>query len=380
MLGIVAGMHVAMGCAGIGIPLFAIALGADSLDLGVIGAVGTSVYTALALLFGQLSDRIGRGLLVTVAPFLYAAAVFAGAFSHSWQNLVLMTVVTSVAMAMLWPAYMALVAETAPSGGLVAQIAAYNLAWCAGIVLGNSAGGALSERLIALPLFGASVVAVVVGVALAGFVRTLPPAHHAARETPPDGEVPVSDTRARALLGACWCAMFASVFGIATVRMLFPELALELRFTPVVIGIVVAVLTVGQALMFVVLGAGGWWRYRLAPLLCAQILAVAGYIAVGIVRSPILFALAFTAIGAVNALAYTSGYYYGVNRRVRRGAFTGTHEAILGAGSAIGPLIGGVLGRSVGLRAPYFMAACVVAGAILVELLVNCTCRKERAV
>jgi MFS family permease len=376
LLAVVAGMHIAMGCVGIGVPLFAIALGADSFDLGVIGAVGTAVYTALAILFGRLSDRVGRRLLILTAPFLYSAAVLIAAFSHSWQSLVPVTVVTAAAMAMLWPAYMALVAETAPVGGLVRQIAAYNLAWCGGIVLGNSAGGALAGRLVVLPLFVGAAAAASVGLALAVFARRLPPAHGTGSDAPPDGEMPLSATRARALLGACWCAMFASVFGIAAIRMLFPELALNLRLTPAAIGLLIAVVTVGQAVMFIVLGWGGWWRYRLAPLWAAQISSVAAYVAVAVGRSWLVFVVAFAVIGAANALAYTSGYYYGVNRALRRGAFAGMHEAILGAGSALGPLAGGFLGRTMGLRAPYYLAATVVATAVLLELCVHFCVRK----
>ncbi|UCH33906.1 MAG: MFS transporter [Armatimonadota bacterium] len=364
----VAVMHVAMGTAGVGISLLAIALGADSLALGVIGTVGTVVYTGLAFTFGRLSDRGGRMILVRVAPLAYAAALLAATLGKTWQHLIPIAVVTAVSMAMLWPAYMAMVAEAAPRGRLAGQIAAYNVAWCSGITVGNSLGGTFSGQFVTLPLYVASALAIVVALMLAGLRPGARSRDDAASDGPPDGVVPVSVHRARALLLASWCAMFASVFGAASLRVLFPKLALDLEFQPAVIGLVLAALTAGQAIMFLVLGGGAWWRYRLLPLVLVQGASAVAYVAVGLVRAPAAFGAAFAVIGAAGALAYTSSYYYGVNRAARRGAFTGIHEAILGAGGALSPLLGGILAREVSLRLPYFVAGGVIVAAIGVEV------------
>jgi MFS family permease len=369
LVALVAIMHTAMGCVGIGVPLLAISLGADSLDLGLLGTASTAVYTAFALLFGRLSDRVGRDALVIAAPFIYSAAALLAGFSKSWQTLVPIYVVTAIAMALLWPAYMALVAEAAPRGRLLGQIAAYNIAWCSGLIVGNSVGGVLAGKLAPLPLDAACTLAAGVGLALL-VLRCKGLLHGGTiSRTAPDGELPVSPARTWLFLGACWCAMFASTFGMSALRMLFPKLALDLGFAPAAIGLLFAALTAGQAVMFVLVGAAHWWRYKLGPLVAVQGLSVLAYVIVGCTRSGAAFSLAFAVIGAAGALAYTSGYYYAVNRASRRGAFAGIHESVLGAGGALGPLIGGLLAREVGPRLPYFAAAAVIAVAIALELI-----------
>lgn len=376
IMAVVAMMHIAMGCVGIGVPLLAISLGADSLDLGILGTVSTAVYTAFALLFGRLSDRVGRATLVVAAPFIYSAATLFAGFSKSWQTLIPIYVIAAIAMALLWPAYMALVAEAAPRGRLVGQIAAYNVAWCSGLIIGNSVGGALAGKLAPLPLYTASALAAGVGGALTVMRRGGLLGGHPAHDTAPDGDLPVPAVHARLLLGVCWCAMFASVFGMSILRMLFPKLALDLGFAPAAIGLMFAALAAGQAIMFVALGLGRWWQYRLAPLMAAQLASALAYVVIALTRSGAAFSLAFAVIGAAGALAYASGYYYSVNRALRRGAFAGMHEAILGAGGALGPLIGGLLAREVGVRLPYFAAGAVIVVGIAVEL-VGRSCWKE---
>jgi MFS family permease len=376
MLCAVAMMHVAMGCVGIGMPLLAISLGADSLDLGVLGTVSTAVYTAFALLFGRLSDRVGRATLVVAAPFIYSGAILCAGFSKTWQMLILIYAITAVAMALLWPAYMVLVAEAAPRGRLAGQIAAYNVAWCSGLVIGNSAGGMLAGKLAPLPLYAASALSAGVGLVLATMNRG---GLFSGQRTggAPDGELPVPAGQVWLLLGVCWCAMFASVFGMSILRMLFPKLAVDLGFAPAAIGLMLAALTAGQAVAFIALGLGHWWRYRLGPLIAAQCASVLAYVVIAFTRSGAAFALAFALIGACGGLAYSAGYYYGVNRALRRGAFTGLHEAILGAGGALGPLIGGLLAREVGARLPYLTAAGVVAVAMALELTARSCCKQD---
>jgi MFS family permease len=51
----------------------------------------------------------------------------------------------------------------------------------------------------------------------------------------------------------------------------------------------------------------------------------------------------------------------------KKGKGTGLHESILGSGVVLGPLLGGIMAHSVGLRAPYILCLVVLAGVMAVE-------------
>ncbi|HXZ38303.1 MAG TPA: hypothetical protein VEL68_19915, partial [Thermodesulfobacteriota bacterium] len=46
----------------------------------------------------------------------------------------------------------------------------------------------------------------------------------------------------------------------------------------------------------------------------------------------------------------------------------GLHESILGSGVVLGPLLGGILAHSTGLRAPYILCLAVLAIVVIIEV------------
>jgi MFS family permease len=52
----------------------------------------------------------------------------------------------------------------------------------------------------------------------------------------------------------------------------------------------------------------------------------------------------------------------------KKGKGAGLHESILGSGVVLGPLLGGIMAHSAGLRAPYVLCLGVLAMVIVIEL------------
>ena len=134
-------------------------------------------------------------------------------------------------------------------------------------------------------------------------------------------------------------------------------------------------LTLGgvQTLAFVLLGTGysTRWHYRFSPMLVVQLLAVISFLGIWNIQHTLLWVFAFGIIGVSAAFTYFSSLYYGLDRHVDKGNKSGWHEAILGLGILLGPLLGGILADSrFGTQSPYLLCAGAVGIAILVEIFI----------
>ena len=92
-----------------------------------------------------------------------------------------------------------------------------------------------------------------------------------------------------------------------------------------------------------------------------------------------LFALGFAMAGICAGMTYVCSLFYSLHGRDRdRGKTTGLHEAVLGSGAFMGPLLGGLSAQFINLRAPFAVAACVFAVACVLQLWVWSRAQKPR--
>ena len=134
-------------------------------------------------------------------------------------------------------------------------------------------------------------------------------------------------------------------------------------------------LTLGgvQTMAFLILGTGysTRWHYRLAPMLIVQLLAALSFFGIWQLQHTLLWIFAFGVIGMSAAFTYFSSLYYGLDRHVDKGNKSGWHEAILGLGILLGPLLGGILADSrFGTQSPYLLCTAAIVISILIEVLI----------
>ncbi len=68
-------------------------------------------------------------------------------------------------------------------------------------------------------------------------------------------------------------------------------------------------------------------------------------------------------------MVYFSSIFYSLNNLEGKGQKSGIHEAVLGTGLLLGPLVGGTIAEAFTLRSPYVLAIFVIGAAICVETL-----------
>ena len=353
-------------------------LGLSSTFLGVLMAVTTAFFAVLAIPFGRLSDRIDRRYL------LYAACLVLGVVSiglprcQNSMHLMLIFPGIGISMALFWPAYEAWLAEREGEGQLIHRVMLFNLFWSIGVTLGPAFSSYLyGDANPFRPFYLAGVLCLLtLGTIIANSLRTsdVPQTDSSSEITtePPETLYPPQPVRTMHL-NLARCANFTSWFLLGVLRRLAPKLTKEMGMLPSTFGNLMLTLGGMQTLAFLVLGTGysTRWHYRFGPVLIVQLLAVISFLGIWKIQHTLLWVFAFGIIGVSAAFTYFNSLYYGLDRHVDKGNKSGWHEAILGLGILLGPLLGGISADSLwGTQSPYLLCAAAVVITILVEIFI----------
>lgn len=165
-----------------------------------------------------------------------------------------------------------------------------------------------------------------------------------------------------------WCANFVSWFNLGVMRNLFPKLGTELGFSTALVGTLIFIITFAQTVMFFVLGRTHRWHYKLGLMLLFQLLAFLSLWIFVFFSCVAYFVVAMVFLGLSAGLTYFSSIFYSLYGSVDKGRKSGLHEAVIGTGAFFGPFAGGLFAAKFGIRAPYIVAAVVVAAAMLLEV------------
>lgn len=353
-------------------------LGLSSTFLGVLMAVTTAFFAVLAIPFGRLSDRIDRRYA------LYAACLVLGAVSmglprcRNSMHLMLIFPGIGISMALFWPAYEAWLAEREGGGKLIQRVMLFNLFWSTGITLGPAFSSYLyGDANPFKPFYLAGVmVLLTLGTLIANSWQTSAilktDSASEANEESIETLYPPQPVRT-SYLNIARCANFTSWFTLGVLRRLAPKLTKEMGMVPSTFGNLMLTLGGMQTMAFLILGSGysTRWHYRFAPMLIVQLLAALSFLGIWRLQHTLLWTLAFGVVGVSAAFTYFSSLYYGLDRHVDKGNKSGWHEAILGLGILLGPLLGGILADSrFGTQSPYLLCAGATVIAILVEIFI----------
>jgi MFS family permease len=363
-------MQLFISVGGLAAPLLATRLGASSLELGMMGALGAATYAFTVIFAGTLSDKFGRKQVI-LAGTLFTGFVFAiMPLSRVPLHLIILTGLSGIAMAFYWPVLEAWMSEEGNAEDVRREMSAFNVSWSTGGFIGPLAGGFLFTGSSALAfLFAAAGVLPVAYLALSHKrpASCVFPASEAAGAAAENGAFVK-----RSFLYSIWIANFASWFAISEIRVLFPKLGLaELGMQPWLIGILIFILSLALAAMFYALSVFKRWHSSAAPLLCSQVVIIVLLLVTAASDSAVVLGLAFAGLGAGFAVPYSYSLYFSVVGSANKGAASGRHEMVLGTGGLFGPLLGGIAAEILrNQRAPYVLGAALILVSLIVQGLV----------
>ncbi|NWF54985.1 MAG: MFS transporter [Syntrophaceae bacterium] len=347
-------------------PLLVIHLGGNPIELGLIGTISASVHMILAHLTGRLSDRFGRRVLMVAGPLVFGISCLMATQVGSVKGVLALAALNGLSMAIFWPAFQAWIAEARNGAGLARNIGSFNMSWTASHLIGPTLSGLLFGLHSRLPFFLAAALCLSLFLVMWASVSERTPQPLPEKEPVPSE--PEDFPEGRTFLYAIWIANFASFFILANARYQFPKLALDLTLSPSMIGLLMSCIGLAQFLGFFFLRGTERWHFNKHFLMGSQILAAVGLFFILFFNQTPIFASAFIMLGLCASLTYYSSLYYTVRLVKKKGKGTGLHESILGCGVVLGPLLGGVMAHSAGLRAPYVLCLGVLGLVIIIEL------------
>jgi len=124
------------------LPIYALSVSASPFNIGLMGAIGSLVYSAMARLLGSLSDRFSKKNFVILGALVQATASLAYPFCTNISQLIPLRMVQSLGLALFWPAIEASVVADAKNNAIGA-LAGYNISWGAANMVGSPLAGFL---------------------------------------------------------------------------------------------------------------------------------------------------------------------------------------------------------------------------------------------
>lgn len=144
-------LHLSVFFASIGIayvylvPAFAQQIGANYLDLGLIGTIRSLPYAFLPVIAGYFGDRVGKSRLYLLSVFVVAFATLLVTMTHTIQELLAVQLLFGIGLSFFWPISEALVSEISPVQERASAIGIYAVSWGSGFLIGPLIGGIIAD-------------------------------------------------------------------------------------------------------------------------------------------------------------------------------------------------------------------------------------------
>ena len=359
-----------MALVGLSTPLLAMRLGATYDELGAIGGVGALVYALGCLVSGRLADRAGYRLCTAAASLAVALVCLSYLGAARVAHLFVLSALMGAASTALWPPMQAWLSRGKDRSQLLRAVGGFNVSFSLGLMVGPALGGFLYA---ANPDWPFAVSAGLMGCVFLGLAVMRVGESAPAEKDDPKPE-PV--TGPPHFVPIVWAANFATFFATAAIRTLFPKLATDLGIEPGTLGQLMSLIALAQLVAFICISRTDRWQFRLGPLAATQVLGLAALLGLVLGQSPGIFAVALLLHGVVIGVTFTYSIFHSLYATERPGQRTGYHEAVVGIGFFLGPLLGGLAAEHIGSRAPYAGCAGLVACSLVVQV---CLLRRGRS-
>ncbi|TLZ68769.1 MAG: MFS transporter [Methanobacteriota archaeon] len=339
------------------IALYAKAVGADLLQIGIIVGLFSAVHAPANLFFGRIADRFGRKLPLQVGLAWDAASLFLYSVATTPLLLALVRISHGIGSGFVGPSSMAIMADTSPRERKGRAMAVYGMALAFAVVIGFGMAGPIVARDGFAVLFYVLSGALVAGLVLATFVA----------EPPASPAKPMPWRRLLAYVqGPMPAAGYASIFALyfvlgAFVTLVPLHLQEELGASALVVGLSFAVFAVLSLLFHY---PGGILADRYGPATPATIGLVAVAVAMALIPTvkdlPGLVAL-MVIFGVGHGFVFPAASTL-VSREAdpeQHGLVTGLFYALLVAGVAVGAPVMAALGSVTSTRVGIWASAWV---------------------
>lgn len=343
--------------------------GFDNLENLCLAAFSGFTYMAGSWLGGKFGQRRGYFTALRIGFAVMALALSSGLSVRTVAGHYYVLACYTLGASLTWPAMEAILSEKASSDRLQNMVGIYNLVWSVTSAFAVLAGGALLERtgprgFFAIPASVNFLQFVLIGflekttkTSLAAAAQKKHGSATAAAAIDPQEPTALASTlrqakppvAPRTFMKMAWLANPLSYVAINSLIPVIPRIAAELDLSAAQAGAVGSVWFFTRSAAFFVLWRWTGWHYRFRWLFGSFVAMVACYgliqlvpLAPGLPYSLRLAVLvgAQVVFGASIGLSYYSSLFYSMDVGETKGEHGGFHEAALGSGLFVGPLLG----------------------------------------
>jgi MFS family permease len=335
--------------------------------LGYLGSAGACAYAPLTLVAGWLSDKMEPEKIFRSALVSFLACLGFLLFMDTIVGLFIAVSWVAASFAFFWAPIQNKLSTFTTESSLGPVLGVFNICWCCGVF----AGPIISSWAYSASGFYGSIAAS--GIIITAALFILAPAFPKAVPHLKQG-LPINNygnsRYALMFLSMARFAVFAGYFAVTGITRLFPRFATHFGIDVLTAGTLISVIFAAQTLTFLILRYTSRWQYSFKTLVSLQIAAFAGLVLIPFTRNMLLIGIILCSVGALNGLVYYSSLFYALALRDRAGRRSGIHEALVGSGAAIGPLLGGWMGSMTGQPwSPFIIGAGIILAALIVEVI-----------
>ena len=290
------------------VPLYAVTLGADTVEVGLINAAFLLMAGVLSMPLGLAAARLGPKLTAAIGVLILSASSFLVCLSHTPGQLIWIYLFSGVGLAAFGPTMMTMVANISPATHLGRSYGWYTTAIYSGMTLGPAVGGFLAQGIGYPTTFFISGLCIFLTFWV--FLLFLPGSSRLPISRPSGGGVTLAVVRQllqQLPLWGCWLATLGGCFGLGLFITFLPLHAHARGLSVRQIGLVFATQGIMNVLVRIPFGHLSDRVGNRSVLATAGILGVTGAIAaLGLASRAAAFLLAAAFLGASMGLAFTS--------------------------------------------------------------------------
>jgi MFS family permease len=309
--------------------------------LGLYGGISSFAYVCSAWGSGRIADRYGQRVVLTCAGALLALGFAASLVTMHHLLFIIPFFLTGAGFGGVWPALESALIEGQSPGQMKRAMGVFNTCWMSVSAASYIISSAIYQMNYLVPLWSAVCIA-----AFLALLVNFPGAMEIApwgSETRFDHAERVPASKRLLFIRLAFLANFASFLLVGNLRSLLPEYAAKPSVNIVGwrYGLLMSGFVIGMFFSNAILMRWHRWHYSFRYLLVAAIADAALLVAFVMTDSYFLLVTVMVLIGLPAGLFYYSSLFYGMEMHEKKGAHGSNHEALIGVGASVGPLVGG---------------------------------------